>query len=329
MPVFSPAEVRVSAPSRLHFGLFALQSPTGSSQRSYGGVGVMVSQPGMVVRVRPAQGHSVAGPLAERAADFAVRWSQFYGRSLDQVSIEVVESPPDHVGLGTGTQLGLAISAALSAWYDGHVPQPDELARSVGRGLRSAVGAYGFSLGGLIVDRGKLPGEFLSPLDCRLTLPDDWRFVLVRPSQGSGLAGETEQRAIDRSNQQLEAITEKLVAEARESLLPAAALGRFEPFAASLGRYCELAGQFYLKVQGGPYNGPAVTALAERIRSLGHVGLGQSSWGPTLFVACRNQASAKELVQQLSTGDSPPLQVTISPVCNQPAQVEIRREPLS
>lgn len=324
MPSEHPTEVVVTAASRLHFGLFALEAGDSTTDRSYGGVGVMVSRPGIVVRATRSGAMAITGELADRAALFARRWAEFYRRSLDQVQIEVVASPPDHVGLGTGTQLGLAISAALSAMHDGHVPQPDELARSVGRGLRSAVGAYGFSLGGMIVDRGKLPREFLSPLDCRLPLPDDWRFVLVRPTSGTGLAGETERRAMDRSNRNLGAITEQLVAEARESLVPAAALGHFDQFAASLGRYCELAGQFYLGIQGGLYNGAVVTQLAERIQSLGHVGLGQSSWGPTLFVVCPHEDSAQQLARQLTANASSPVQVTISAIRNRPASIEIK-----
>ena len=66
---------------------------------------------------------------------------------------------------------------------------PQELALSVGRGLRSAVGTYGFVFGGLIVEQGKLPDEPISPLDCRIDLPEAWRFVLVRPLGLTGIAG--------------------------------------------------------------------------------------------------------------------------------------------
>ncbi|QDU26988.1 hypothetical protein ETAA8_20720 [Anatilimnocola aggregata] len=325
-----PRQVLVTAPSRLHFGLFALAAscegvahPSSETpSRSYGGVGVMISQPGIQLRVQSATAFAACGQLAERAASFARRWAEFYAQSLDDLSLEVLAAPPDHVGLGTGTQLGLAISAGLTAFRGLPVPQPDELARSVGRGLRSAVGAYGFSLGGMIVDRGKLPGEFLSPLDCRLALPETWRFVLVRPLQGSGLTGACEQQAMDQANRNLAPLSEQLITEARESLVPAAALGQFDNFAASLGRYCELAGQFYTSVQGGPYNGPVVTALAVQIRALGHVGLGQSSWGPTLFVACPDATVAQELADQLRTTFSVPLEITITSVYNHAALIE-------
>lgn len=318
-----PRQVLVTAPARLHFGLFALAASPGAQQRSYGGVGVMVDQPRIEVLIGESHSFEVSGPLADRAQAFARRWAEFYSQSLQGINLTIVAAPPDHVGLGTGSQLGLAVSAGLTAFHGLPVPAVDELARSVGRGLRSAVGAYGFTLGGLIVDRGKLPGEFLSPLDCRLELPADWRFLLVRPRQGAGLSGERERVAMDDAARDLSSLTQRLVAEARDALIPAAASANFTDFADSLGRYCKLAGQFYLDVQGGPYNGPVVTALAARIRALGHVGLGQSSWGPTLFVACENEATANGLARDLqASGDN--LQITITGVSNMPAQVLVR-----
>lgn len=322
--------VTITAPSRLHFGLFALEAPAAASgateQRSYGGVGVMVdSRLNLQLRIERGAGLTVGtGPLAERVRTFARRWAEFYSQPLEGVRFTVLQNTPDHVGLGTGTQLGLSVAAGLCAFYGLPVPPIEELTRSVGRGSRSAVGAYGFVLGGLIVDRGKLLGESLSPLDCRLELPTAWRFLLVRPLQGSGLAGEHEQTAMSQANRNLQPLTHRLVTEAREHLVPAAARGDFSLFAASLGTYCETAGQFYADVQGGPYNGPAVTALAGRIRARGHIGLGQSSWGPTLFVACENQTAAERLATQLKDDSGPEqLDVAVATVRNGPVGITV------
>ncbi|WP_254507091.1 hypothetical protein [Anatilimnocola floriformis] len=335
-----PRHVVVRAANRLHFGLFALAAqntaqpaaqnaaPVGANEeRSYGGVGVMVDSPlSLTLNIRPREVvRKTDSPLAERIQVFARRWSDFYSRPIDDAEIFLTNHAPDHIGLGTGTQLGLSIAAGLAAFFDLPVPPIEELVRSVGRGTRSAVGAYGFSMGGLIVDRGKLPGEFLAPLDCRLEMPADWRFLLVRPLQGTGLAGECEQVAMDQAARNLAPLTEKLVTEAREHLVPAAATGQFADFAASLGRYCETAGQFYADVQGGPFNGPVVTALAERIRSLGYNGLGQSSWGPTLFVACENESAAQLLATKLRGSESTaPIDFAIARICNSPASITVQ-----
>src|SRR5687767_11009586 len=100
--------ITVSAPSRLHFGLFGLQQEEG---RMYGGVGAMVDRPVLKLRMRGASGFECDGPLADRVHVFARRWREFHSSAqLPACRIEVLESPPNHVGLGVGTQLGLSVA---------------------------------------------------------------------------------------------------------------------------------------------------------------------------------------------------------------------------
>jgi beta-ribofuranosylaminobenzene 5'-phosphate synthase len=184
--------VNITAPSRLHFGLWSL---TDGHERQFGGVGAMINRPQLDLKITDAAELNASGPDANRAVHFARRWAEFHRLAMPQCGIEIHSAIPAHSGLGSGTQLALAIAAGLSAFCDLPDQSPQELALSVGRGLRSAVGTYGFAFGGLIVEQGKLPDEPISPLDCRLDLPDDWRFVLVRPQGLSGLAGEDESQA--------------------------------------------------------------------------------------------------------------------------------------
>ncbi|MDX1947102.1 MAG: hypothetical protein SFU86_17010 [Pirellulaceae bacterium] len=311
--------LRVLAPSRLHFGLWSL---AGAEGRQYGGVGAMVERPGLALAIRPADQFAAGGELAPRVLIFAQRWAEFHRLPLPNCQIEVVSSPPEHAGLGTGTQLALAIAAGLNAWCELPPQTPRELALSVGRGLRSAVGTYGFVLGGMIVEQGKLPGEPISPLDCRLDLPAEWRFVLARPTNLAGLAGDEEAAAIDSLPAIAPEVTASLVAEVREHLVPAAATADFPAFAASLFRYGLRSGQCFSARQGGPYNGPVLTRLVDVIRELGGVGVGQSSWGPTLFVAQPRQAAAEEFVRRLGAAAAPgAIDLTISSPANHGAKI--------
>ncbi len=314
--------VHIAAPSRLHFGLWSL---AGTGGRQFGGVGVMVERPGLRLVIRASDRLEAVGPLSDRAIVFARRWTEFHRLPLPGCRIEIGDAPPEHAGLGTGTQLGLAIAAGLSAFVGLPSQSPQELALSVGRGLRSAVGTYGFVQGGLIVEQGKLPGEPISPLDCRIDMPAQWRFVLVRPTGLTGLAGDNESAAMDTLPAIPADVTERLIAEARDGLVPAAGTGDFAQFAESLYRYGNLSGQCFAARQGGPYNGPVLTRLVEQIRLLGGVGVGQSSWGPTLFVVQPNQAGAEELSQAIQTEHSAgELAITITPPANRGARIEVR-----
>jgi beta-RFAP synthase len=296
--------VSVAAPCRLHFGMVSF----GGGGRQFGGVGVMVDRPGLELRISLADRLCTCGPLAGRVGEFARRWALFQSRGEEpNCRIEVVASPRLHVGLGVGTQLGLSVAAGLNALLARPPTCTEELAQSVGRGLRSSVGAYGFVQGGLIADRGKLPREPLAPLDCRLDVPPQWRFLLIRPRRGRGLWGETERRAFA----ELPAVpvdsARRLRREVHDRMLPAAERGAFEDFSESVYRFGRLAGLCFAQKQGGPYNGPHLCRLVERIRSLGVRGVGQSSWGPTLFaVLPDNQmagALARELARQVGDAD--------------------------
>lgn len=316
-----PRTVHVAAPSRLHFGLWSLAGGTG---RQYGGVGAMVEKPGLVLAIRPSRVLATTGPLADRALQFCRRWAEFHRTDLPNCQIEIVAAPPEHAGLGTGTQLGLAVAAGLNAFVGLPSQSPAELALSVGRGLRSAVGTYGFVQGGLVVEQGKLPGEPISPLDCRIDLPAEWRFVLIRPSGLSGLAGDDEATAIAGLPAIPAAVTEELITEVREHLVPAAATGDFPAFAESLFRYGHQSGLCFAARQGGAYNGPVLTRLVEQIRGLGADGVGQSSWGPTLFVVQPNQAAAEQLVARLpSIADRRQIDIVITPPANQGARIKV------
>lgn len=315
--------VHVAAPSRLHFGLWSLGG-TGEGVRQFGGVGAMIDRPGLKLSIWPAMELNAVGPMSERAVVFARRWAEFHGRAVPQCQIYVQAAPPEHVGLGTGTQLGLAVAAGLNAYCGLPSQTPQELALSVGRGLRSAVGTYGFVMGGLVVEQGKLPGEPISPLDCRIDLPADWRFVLVRHGAAAGLSGEEEAAAMAELPTVPAAVTEELIGEVRERLIPAAATKDFAPFASSLYRYGHLSGQCFAARQGGPYNGPVLTALVEQIRQLGFAGVGQSSWGPTLFVVIESDEAATSLRDKLlQRPDAAALLVEIARPCNCGVQIDV------
>jgi beta-ribofuranosylaminobenzene 5'-phosphate synthase len=311
--------VHVTAPGRLHFGLWSLGGTPG---RQFGGVGAMIEQPGVELRVEPAASDA-ASPGSERALEFGRRWATYHGREAPACRIELKSVIPEHAGLGSGTQLALSVAAGLSAFCDLPAQTPQELALSVGRGLRSAVGTYGFAFGGLIVEQGKLEGELISRLDCRIEIPANWRFVLVLPRGLSGLAGSDEAAAFGGLPPVPHAVTEKLVAEIHDALVPAAATVDFDRFAASLYRYGHLSGECFAARQGGPYNGPLLTALVERIRQLGHEGVGQSSWGPTIFTACPSQSAAERLVEQLAAESKfGVLNFFVSAPCNRGVQIE-------
>ncbi len=119
--------IRVRTPSRLHFGLLSLagEEPglNALGQRAlparlYGGAGLMVEEPGIELTVTPADCWSARGPLAERALGYAGRFAQTLPvGAVRPCHLDMVRASPEHTGLGTGTQLGLAVARGLTAAY--------------------------------------------------------------------------------------------------------------------------------------------------------------------------------------------------------------------
>ncbi len=116
-----------------------------------------------------------------------------------------------------------------------------------------------------------------------------------------------------------------MIAELREKMVPAVATGDFAAFASSLARYGGWAGEFFARQQAGLFNGPLLAQLVERMKALGAVGVGQSSWGPTLFAAMPDEASARELAGRL-LGDwpAPPLNLRIAAASPAGAAVSVQ-----
>ena len=288
--------IEVAAPSRLHFGLLSF-GPAATLR--YGGCGLMLREPGVRVRVRAAERWSVGGRYPQRVAHFADRFARYFRLDTPlRCRVEVVSAPPEHQGLGLGTALGLSVGWALARHHGVELDSLAELAASVGRGQRSAVGVHGFALGGFVIERGKPGDEGLSPLECRLAPPDSWRVVLLRSDGPPGLSGRDETRAFHRAPTPPGRTTESLRRILREELAPAIASGDCQAFGEAVYRYGRIAGECFARVQGGPYNGSRVASIVANARRLGARGVGQSSWGPSVFAILESPEAAADFDQR-------------------------------
>ncbi len=304
-------QVTVETGSRLHFGLLSFGNTEG---RQYGGAGVIIDGEGVTLSVRAADRFEAVGPLSERVTEVVSHYADKENLAqLPSCRMELVEAPRHHTGLGTGTQLSLAVAAGLDAFLEKSPRDIENLVEVSGRGHRSAVGAYGFAYGGFIYEQGKLSGEKLSPLAAHVALPESWRFVLFCEAGHEGLSGEQEKASFSQLPPVPAEVTARLRDEIEGQMLPAATAADFTAFGESVYRYGCTAGECYLAEQGGIYASQHAEQLVDAIRSfsIGGIpqvsGIGQSSWGPTIFALTPSEQVAQELcdhiaAQQLSGG---------------------------
>jgi len=286
--------VRVEAPARLHLGMLAV---AGDGPRRFGGLGVSVGRPAVVVEAQPADELSAEGADADRALSFAHRCRDALGLA-GGAHLRVVEAIPPHVGLGSGTKLALAVAQALAALEDRAVEAP-ELSEAVGRAARSAVGTWTFALGGLVVEGGvRRDVERPAPLLARHAMPDEWRVVLVVPRAEPGLSGPAEEEAF----RQLVPSPERSAEIAQlvlTALLPALVEHDLEEFGGALTRIQQLVGDAFADVQGGRFH-PRAGALVEALLHHGAAGAGQSSWGPAVYGVVGSEASGRKLADRMA-----------------------------
>jgi beta-RFAP synthase len=297
----------------LHFGLLALgdgqpwpdrRGEPALPARRFGGVGLMVERPGVQVAATPADAWSAEGLLADRALAFALRFAEGVRRERPEAELRpqrlaVEHAPPEHVGLGVGTQLALAVARAV-AESCGVTLDVAELARLVGRGQRSALGAHGFAHGGFLVESGKRDGaDGISPLAARAEFPPEWRVVLATPAEAPGLHGAGEREAFARlaAGPDGSARTAALCRLVLLGMLPALKERDLVTFGESLYDFNARVGEAFAPVQGGVYAGPRTAACVEFFRAQGIRGVGQSSWGPTVFAVVGDEERAAGLAR--------------------------------
>lgn len=305
-----PRGVEVRTPGRLHLGMISFGNP---AVPSFGGVGVMVEGLGVGVQLTPSTRFFGRGPLAERAVAFARQCVEAWSLGDLACAIEVTAVPPPHVGLGSGTQLALAVAAGMGELFGTphstsseqcfSTEQAFRLAAAVGRGRRSCVGIYGFAGGGLILEAGRLadkPEERVSPLLARVFVPEAWRCVVFLRRGAEGLHGEAEKEAFARLPPVPEEVSVELARIAVEELVPTARQGAFAAFSDAVYRYGRLAGKpFEAESSRLPFHG-AIGELIERLNASGTRGAAQSSWGPAVMACCESAAAAEDLVMQLT-----------------------------
>lgn len=288
--------VRVQAPARLHWGMFDIGGALG---RRFGGLGVAITNFAVILEATPGHKLTAHGPDSERALEFAHRYLTATGIRAG-AHVQVEQAIPNHVGLGSGTKLALAVAQALATLY-GQPTDPYLLAQAVGRGRRSAVGLWTFAQGGLVVEGGRRPDEDIpAPLLMRYPMPEAWRCVVAIPADFTGLSGQAEAAAFEQigpTASQAATITHLTLM----SLLPALVEGELAEFGQALTRVSALVGECFSPIQGGNYANPRSTELVELMLAWGAAGAGQSSWGPTVFGVVANAQQGQQLVERVQS----------------------------
>lgn len=290
--------IRVTAHARLHFGFLDLSEDVAG--RRFGGLGMTLSKPRLMIRLERGRGLEVEGPLRERIESMALR----VHRALElkpQTRIIVEEAIPEHVGLGSGTQMALALATGIARQRG--IDQPvARLCALAGRAQRSGVGFHLFQSGGFVVEGGHARGGMafeVPPLLARHEVPEDWRIVIAIPQSAETVSGDMEEAAFRRLRPAASVTVERISRAVLTRLLPALVSRDLPSFGSALTELQDLVGGCFAAVQDGAYH-PAAAPLVRLLKEKRACGVGQSSWGPAVYAFAGDAREEKRLLGLLA-----------------------------
>jgi beta-RFAP synthase len=290
-------KVYVRAPARLHLGIIDLGGELG---RLFGGLGVAIDCPNVILQAEKSESLSVRGEKSELLRPLVELFLEKYGVE-PKVAVNVRQTIPQHVGLGSGTQHALATAVALARVFSIGA-SVRELAAAMGRGKVSGVGTAVFDKGGFVVEGGvkirknkSMSSDSFPPVIFQASFPDDWFFTVAIPNVKRGLSGEAEANAFSRlppmSTEQAGGISHLILM----SLFPALKEKDIKTFGGALTQVQNIVGDCFASAQGGRFSSSPSAECTKYMLKRGAFGAGQSSWGPTVYGLVEGEKEAKKL----------------------------------
>ena len=305
--------VIVETPARIHLTLTDL---TGNCSRVDGGVGIALDEPGILLEAERARDLSVVGESSENAERVRLAASAVAERfGLGGARLTVRSGYKMHVGLGGGTQLGIAAGKALCELYHQDTTVR-EIAKTVKRGGTSGIGTAAFEMGGFVIDGGHSFGPGKEKADFRPSsaspgvrppsvlarhdFPPGWKIILAIPDIPKGAHGQAEVDIFKKYCPVPLADVHELCYQILVRMVPSLVEEDLDEFGAAVNRVQELG---FKKVEVMLQH-PVVQRLMDELRGAGAACAGLSSFGPTVYAitdaSCRDiEAAAREVMENV------------------------------
>lgn len=289
----------IKTPSRLHITLIDLNGVYG---RIDGGVGLTIDDPGLHIEAEPCENdlNTIFSKSSQKIPGLVEDYSKKIEVAASKVmtamnyvggfnfNVDAAFSP--HSGLGSGTQLSLAV-AKLVTKLNGDDLSAFELAKIVGRGGTSGIGVESFENGGFIIDGGHksnekknfLPSSASSasppPIIARYNFPEDWKIILTIPNVERGVSGSKEIDAFQTYCPIPLVDVEKLSHLILMKLMPSVLESDLDAFGSAIN---DIQSTGFKKFENKLQNS-IIKKIMEDLRNAGAAGVGMSSFGPTIY----------------------------------------------
>lgn len=309
-------KLQITTPCRIHATLIDMN---GSIGRIDGGIGFTLSNPSWKVDFETTESPPLMLDVPEgiEASFIHVLVSEVLNcfgmlSAKARIGIKVREIIPRHVGLGSKTQLALALADGISRLLklDNTPLSKEVLASIVRRGGTSGIGVTSYFHGGAIIDgghefgAGKEKESFLpssasnarpAPVLSRDDMPEGWRAVIGIPTLEEG-AHDADEIDIFKQNcpvpiSEVQQLSHVILMK----LLPAIKQQRFNEICDCINFFQDIG---FKKVEVG-LRGKVYRQMLRDWRAAGAPCAGMSSFGPTIYSLAESDVQALALRRSL------------------------------
>ncbi len=289
----------IITPSRIHINSIDM---TGNYGRIGLGFGIAINEPRFCIDFEKSDEIIIEGLEISRAKQYAEKLYAYFGLN-GGIKLNIYEAIPPHVGLGSGTQLALAIGLVITQVEKISIDVLT-IAKITGRSYFSGVGMASFFKGGFTIDSG-YPFEFIrenfyhkipiKPL-INYNLPENWRIILAIPERIQGFC-----------SREIEAInihplipiprheTQEIAQIVLSKLLPSIVNKDFMNFSEAI----RLTNTLGLKRYEIEIYGEYVHKIFEDLQNY-NCAFGMSSAGPTIYIIVDNPDDFKSALTSLN-----------------------------
>ena len=293
MSAYSIKKIEISTPARLHLGFIDMHGGVG---RKFGSVGIALDAPRLKLEITPAEALDIRGADEGRISRLVEAFDKHY-KVQSRCNIHIKQTIPAHQGLGSGTQTALAIGRGLASLH-GLTLESVEIANCLGRGRRSGIGIYAFDYGGVLVDAG-IKDDKLPALIFHRPFPSTWRILLITTKGQDGFHGADERAAFEQLPQFSKSCAGALSRTVLMKLMPAVVEQDFANFTQAVYKLQRTMKSYFSSVQEQKISRFNSIKLLEYLNKQCIKGIGQTSWGPTVFSIMENQTQAEALKTRL------------------------------
>ncbi len=299
--------VIVKTSARLHLGFYNFLN----ENTAYGSIGIAIEEPHILIKVSKADKFRVINETTIPIDDVVNNVISKLSINPEELKMELrcENAYPRHTGLGSTTQLNLAIGMAILRFLDKSM-SVQELAVKLGRGRDSGIGIAAFQYGGFIVDSGRKISEqgIVEPPSTvddlpkpifKSKVPGNWYFILFIPRKYKGLDEKSERKVLDRPEPPPKDFQRELYELMLLKLIPSVLFRDIELFGKTLTKMQIMVGTYFSKYQGGVFCCDETEFTINSLLKHGAYGAGQSSWGPTAYGIARGFRMAMRVMSNV------------------------------